>query len=201
MTKKAVIIGLTGQSGSGKSTVSDVFKSKGFQVVDADMVARELVSPQSGCLQEIEKNFGNDILNEDRSLNRKKLGDIVFNNKKKLILLNSIMYPAIIEEINRRIARFCSEGAKFIVLDAPTLFESGADAICDVIISVIAPEEMRVKRIINRDKITQEQARSRLSSQHHDDFYKSRSDYIITNDGEITAVEKQTKRIINQISS
>ncbi|MGN0676170.1 MAG: dephospho-CoA kinase [Ruminococcus sp.] len=194
-----MIIGLTGQTGAGKSTVSKVFAEKGFAVINADTVARKVVEKGSPCLRELEKNFGSEIINPDDTLNRKKLGSIVFSDSEKLNLLNSIMYPAITAEIKIQIEYYQNNGKNFILLDAPTLFESNTDKLCDIIVSVIADYDIRKKRIIQRDGITSQQADDRINSQHSQDFFIRNSDYYIKNNDSIEKALSDTSGIAFEI--
>ena len=183
-----MVVGLTGQTGAGKSTVSKVFAANGFAVIDADQVARRVVEKGTKCLDEIADFFGDGVINEDGSLNRKALAAIVFSDKAKLETLNTITYPYITSEILRQIRVHAMKDEKLILLDAPTLFESRADDFCEIIISVLADEDIREKRIIARDGLTQEQARRRMNSQLDEDFFRSHSDYIIRNNGNMETV-------------
>ena len=160
-----MVVGLTGQTGAGKSTVSKIFASNGFAVIDADHVARQVVEKGTKCLDEIIDFFGEGVVCEDGTLNRKALAAIVFSDKAKLETLNTITYPYITGEILRQIRVHSMKGEKLILLDAPTLFESRADDFCEIIISVLADADIREKRIISRDGLTQEQARKRMNSQ------------------------------------
>lgn len=175
------VIGLTGQSGAGKTAVSDNLIKNGFSVINADEVARKIVKPDMPCLNEIKNMFGEGYILPDGNLNRKKLAHTVFTDKSKLELLNGITYPHITEEIIDQINIFASEGKKVVILDAPTLFESGVFRLCNKIISVISEEETRIKRIIKRDNITEKEAYERINSQYDDIFYTEKSDFIIKN--------------------
>ncbi|MBQ8348781.1 MAG: dephospho-CoA kinase [Ruminococcus sp.] len=194
-----MVVGLTGQTGAGKSTVSKVFAANGYSVINADMVAREVVEKGSRCLEEIEDFFGNEIINPDKTLNRKALAAIVFSDKAKLETLNSIIYPYITGAILKRIREYEERGEKFILLDAPTLFESRADDFCEIIISVLADADIREKRIISRDDLTREQARKRMNSQLEEEFFTTHSDYIIHNNGHIDTVNEISKEVSDKI--
>ena len=194
-----MVVGLTGQTGAGKSTVSRIFSENGFAVINADMVARKVVEKGSRCLDEIVDFFGNDVLSSDDTLDRRALAGIVFSDKAKLETLNTIVYPYITGEILRSIRRFSEHGEKLILLDAPTLFESRADDFCEIIISVLAPAELRKKRIISRDGLTPEQAQRRMNSQLDEDFFESHSDYIIHNDGELSRINEISKEVSDKI--
>lgn len=193
-----MVVGLTGQSGSGKTTVSQVFQENGFQVINADRIAREVVEPGMPCLHEVAENFPG-VLREDGSLNRAALAAIVFHDRVKLDLLGSLTYPYITERILERIECCAADGAELILLDAPTLFESRADDFCDLILSVIAPEELRLQRIMARDGLTEEQARSRLHSQYGDCFYTNNSDFIIKNNKSAEMLLAKAKEVSDKI--
>lgn len=175
------MIGLTGQSGAGKTTVSRVFSQNGFAVIDADIISREVTQKGQPCLTELSEAFGSDIINSDGTLNRKRLGSIVFSDREKLRQLNGIIYPYIIYRIISRIDELSEEGRELILLDAPTLFEANADDLCDLIISVTADESIRMSRIIARDNITTEAAKKRFESQYSEHFFVNHSDFVIIN--------------------
>ena len=195
----SIVIGLTGQTGSGKTTVCEVFERKGFAVINADLTARKVVEKGKPCLTEIAKTFGSDILQSGGTLDRRKLGGIVFNDKSKLELLNNIIYPYITEDIKADIKRFEQQGKRLILLDAPTLFESGADKLCGVIVSVTADDDIRLGRIMSRDGITEEQAKARMASQHTEEFFRNNSDFVIDNSGEVEKLYKQAEIIADKI--
>ena len=193
------VVGLTGQTGAGKSTVSKIFASNGFAVINADIVARQVVEKGSKCLAEIEEFFGNDVIDNDGNLDRKKLAGVVFSDKTKLETLNTITYPYITGEILRQINEFAERKEKLILLDAPTLFESRADDFCEIIISVLADEEIREKRIVQRDGLTSEQARKRMGSQLDEEFFSTHSDYIIHNNSNIETVNGIAEELSEKI--
>lgn len=193
------VVGLTGQTGAGKSTVSNIFASNGFAVINADIVARQVVEKGSKCLAEIEEFFGKDVIDGDGNLDRKKLAGIVFSDKAKLETLNTITYPYITGEILRQINEFVEHDRKLILLDAPTLFESRADDFCEIIISVLADADIREKRIIQRDGLTSEQARKRMDSQLDEEFFSTHSDYIIHNNSNIETVNGIAEELSEKI--
>lgn len=159
------ILGLTGGIASGKSTVSHYLNELGAGVVDADKVARMVVEPDTPGLAKIVSYFGTSILNEDGSLNRKKLGELVFSDAKKLDNLMQITGPLIRTEISNQVEQFKKGKVKLIVLDIPLLFEGKYDDYCDAVMVVNIPSEVQTKRIIQRDKITLAQAKQRINSQ------------------------------------
>ena len=194
-----MVVGLTGQTGAGKSTVSKIFAEHGFEVINADLVARKVVEVGKPCLAEIAELFGNQVINSDGTLDRRALGRIVFCNKTKLETLNSVIYPYITAEILRMIQQFSDEGRKLILLDAPTLFESHSDDFCDIIISVLAEPEIRLKRITERDGISETDARNRMDSQLSAEFFISRSDYIIENNHSIGKVTEISREVAEKV--
>ena len=146
---KVFIYGLTGMSGAGKSTVCKVFADKGLNIIDCDKVSREVTKKDSKCLKKLSEVFSKDIITQSGELNRRLLGGIVFSNKEKLQLLNDTIYPYITYNILKKL-----ENEKgIVILDAPTLFESGIDFICDGVISVICNREASLNRITLRDNI------------------------------------------------
>lgn len=194
-----MVVGLTGQTGAGKSTVSKVFAANGFAVINADHVARDVVEKGSRCLAEIEDFFGKAVISDDGTLNRKALAAIVFSDRSKLEMLNSITYPYITSSILKKIRLYASRDEKLILLDAPTLFESRADDFCEIIISVLADPDIREKRIISRDGLTAEQAQKRMNSQLDEEFFGSHSDYIIHNNGDLDTVNEISKEVSDKI--
>lgn len=193
------VIGLTGQSGAGKTTVCGVFAENGFAIIDADRIAEEVMEKGSLCLEEVTECFGKDILKEDGSLDRQKLADIVFSDKTKLSQLNAISHPYITSEILKMINKYADEKKRFVLLDAPTLFESRADDFCDLIISVTATEKVRTERIAKRDGITPEQIRERFASQHTERFFVNHSDFIIKNNKSAESLLEKAKEVAEKI--
>lgn len=192
------VIGLTGQSGAGKTTVSQIFSENGFAVINADKVARKVMEKGSSCLEKTCAVFG-DVKDSDGNLDRKLLASIVFTDMDKKKEYEGIIFPYITEEIEREISDAEKNGDEYILLDAPTLFESGTDSLCSVIVSVICDRKVRLARIISRDGITRQQAENRLNSQHSDDFYILRSDYVIANDGTGDELSEKTRSVIKMI--
>ena len=191
---KKLIIGLTGQSGAGKTLVSSIFKQQGFEIINADEISREVVKSKT-VLTILSDTFGDEVV-EGENLNRKKLGNIVFSDKEKLLLLNNIMFPLVRQKIDEEINQSSN---RFILLDAPQLFEAEANKMCDYIVSVIASEEKLIERIIHRDKISKTEANGRLCSQYSQAFFKENSDFIINNNCTIQYMCAETDKIIESI--
>ena len=196
-----MIVGLTGQTGAGKSTVSTAFAENGFAVINADAIARLVMDKGTKCLAEVQDVFGNSVIREDGALNRKALAAIVFSDKKRLEMLNSITYPYITREILRQIRNLSSNGDKLILLDAPTLLESRADDFCDLVISVVSDAEIRERRIIERDNLTSAEAQRRMSSQLDEEFFKKHSDFIINNNQSLERVNEISKEVSDKIKN
>lgn len=190
------VIGLTGGIATGKSTVSAILRELGLEVIDADAVARELVTPGSDCLRALVDEFGREILNPDGTLNRKKLGRMVFADPKKLERLNEITHPAIVNEIKRRmeIIKGRSQGPpQAAVIDAPLLFEVGLDEIVDEVWVVTLDEEEQLKRLVERDGLTRAEAEARLRAQMPLSEKIKRADIVIDNSGSLESVMEKVK--------
>lgn len=187
------IIGLTGMSGAGKSTVGKVFAQSGFLWIDCDKCAREVAAEQP-FLAELAERFSPEVI-KDGTLDRRKTAELIFSSKDKRRLYNKIIYPYIAYNILDKIK---SAGCD-ILLDAPTLFEARLEPVCTAVVSVLADKELCCERIIKRDGITREQAKARLSSQHTAEFFRERSDLCIENNGTedelIQAAENAARRL------
>ena len=191
-------IGICGSSGSGKGYVCKLFSTYGYKWIDTDRVYRDLATPKSECVKELREYFGDSILNEDGSLNRKELSKCVFegeDSEKNLTRLNEITHFYIRKETERIIDDCEKNGYKGVLVDAPVLFESGFDKMCDATICVTAPQELKLKRIISRDNITMEKAFSRIKNQLSDDALREKCTYEIDN-SEGANIEKQILSII-----
>ncbi len=193
-------IGLTGPTGAGKSTVAAVFSAAGLPVIDADKLAREVTLPGEPALLSLADAFGADILLPDGSLDRKKLAARAFADKDSTARLNGITHPAIIKKTNAAFAAAKAAGQKAVVLDAPLLFEASLDKICDHTVAVLAPEEIRLIRICERDGLSEDAARQRMNAQPEDDFYIARADTVLHNTGTPDDLEKQAKALLSRIA-
>lgn len=187
------IIGLTGPTGSGKSSACKVCEKYGFKAVDCDKLARVAVEKGTKGLDALIHTFGKSILNEDGSLNRKTLASIAFSSKEKTLLLNDTIFPFIRELVLKE-----TQSGK-ILLDAPTLFESGINEICYKTIAVLSDKEKRLERILKRDNLTNQEALLRISAGKNDDFYKNNADYIIYNNQSEEDFLKEFKCILDEI--
>lgn len=186
---KPFTVGLTGPTGAGKSYVCEIFRQKGFKIIDCDKIAHELTAKNAPILTELASEFGEDIV-KNGELDRKLLASRAFDTKEHTKKLNSILHPAIAEK--------CKEEAQGLtVLDASQLFEANMQNDCYKVIGVLADEDVRIKRIIARDNITEQQAKLRMSAQFDNDYFIDNCDYIIYNNGEDIAA--QTDNILEVI--
>lgn len=186
---KPFTIGLTGPTGAGKSYVCEIFRQKGFKIIDCDKIAHELTAKNAPILTELASEFGEDVV-KNGELDRKLLASRAFDTKEHTKKLNSILHPAIAEK--------CKEEAQGLtVLDASQLFEANMQNDCYKVIGVLADEDVRIKRIIARDNITEQQAKLRMSAQFDNDYFIDNCDYIIYNNGEDIAA--QTDNILEVI--
>lgn len=191
-----MVFGITGGSGAGKSSVSEIFRQNGVYVIDADKTARAVVEPGTDGLKELCEYFGEKILDENGSLKRRELADIVFRDKKKLGILNSITHKYIYREIKSELEL---KKPKIAAIDAAVLIGSEIEEICAFIISVIADENIRRRRIMERDAISEQSAQNRINAQPPSRFYISHSKYIIHNNGTQKELEKETLDVLGKI--
>lgn len=192
-----LVVGLTGASGSGKGYLSSLLTDNDICIIDTDRVYHKMISSPSPCVEALVSAFGEDIKNAEGGIDRVKLGGIVFSSEEKLGLLNSIAHSFIRERCNE-IMDSCD--AKIVILDAPVLFESGFDAMCDVTVGVVASEDIRVERIMKRDSVSCERACARIRSQHSDDWFRENCDIVIENNGgELKATAEELKRCLMRL--
>ena len=172
-------IGLTGKTGAGKTTVGAYLKEKGCYIIDGDIVARQITEKGSPVLPILQKAFGEDILDENGLLIRKRLAERAFSSKESTALLNSITHPEIKRRCEKEILLAENQGYKTAVIDAAAILESDCKDLCDKIVVVHADTDTRLQRILSRDAITMEQALTRINAQKDDDYYFSQADIII----------------------
>lgn len=175
------IIGLTGLTGAGKSTVARKLMAYGCYHIDADKVAREVINNNEDVKNKLRERFGDDVINEDGTTNRPLLASRAFADTESTNALNEITHPAVTDEIKSIIKDMEEIGYRGVILDAIALFESGEDALCDFTVTVIAPKEIRLKRIMERDNITEEKALERINAQKDESFFTSRADFVLWN--------------------
>lgn len=188
------IIGITGNSGSGKSTISKLI-SKNYEakIIDADKIAKEMTKNNGEYLQAIRQAFGNDVI-KNNELDRKKLADIVFLNRTEKEKLDGLTFEYVVEEIKKELEANQNLDYQYIILDVPLLFESKLDKLCDYTIGVIAPQTEKIKRICKRDKLSKEKALQRLNSQPNDEFFTKNCNTVINNEN-----KEETIKMVNEI--
>lgn len=191
-----MIIGLTGSIASGKSTVAKMMTALGLPIVDADIVARDVVEPGTETLALIVKNFGDDILLEDGTLNRSKLGDIIFHEPAKRKILNDIMHPAIRQEMLRQRDAYLEAGQKDVVMDIPLLFESKLQHFVERILVVSVSEEVQLRRLMERNQLSKEDALARMHSQLPMSVKEKSAHAVIYNNENLQQTEEQLLKIL-----
>ena len=181
MEHRNFIIGITGGTGCGKTTLLRAIEAKGGLVLDCDAIYHQLLRTDKVMLAAIEARFPGTV--ENGELQRKKLGSLVFSDENSLLDLNKITHGAVKAEVLRRL----ESKPALAAIDAIGLFEGGLAELCDVTVAVTAPLEDRVKRLMARDGISEEYAKNRIAAQHTQDWFRERCDYELINDGELDA--------------
>lgn len=198
--KKMMIIGLTGGISSGKSTVAEMIKQLGIPIVDADVIAREVVEPNEEAYAQIVQHFGTSILNEDQTIDRKKLGAIVFNDENERKKLNSIVHPAIRQRMKQQKEQYLQEGFVHVVLDIPLLFESKLTYLVEKTLLVYVNEDVQLQRLMARDESTKEEALSRIKSQMPLNEKIKLADAVINNNGTVEETKEQLFQVLKKWS-
>ncbi len=196
MKKRCRIIGLTGQSGAGKSTVARCFEQNGFTVINADELVAKIYKSNSPCLKTISAVFGEDVIKSDGTPDRKLLAQRAFSSKDNTEMLSRIVHPFVMEEFLSAVE---NSDADTVVYDAPQLFESKSHIICDTVVSVVADREKRLERICERDSISREMAEMRFNAQLSEEYFRDNSDYIIENNSNFEMLIKNTENLLNEI--
>ncbi len=194
-----IVIGITGPTGAGKTTVLNVLRELGGAVADCDGVYHELLRASVPMREELAARFGPGIFDENGDLRRKELGAIVFSDPDALADLNAITHRHIVSELERRIAQAEGEGRPAIALDAVALLESGAGTLCGTTIAVTAPEEVRVGRIMAREGIGEDYARARVRAQKPSAWFEGRCAHTLRNDGKKASLEEQARELFKSI--
>lgn len=175
------IIGLTGLTGAGKSTVAQKLMAYGCYHIDADKVARDVINNNEAVKNKLKERFGDDVINDEGTTNRPILASRAFESEESTNALNEITHPAVTEEIQSIIKDMEEIGYRGVIIDAIALFESGEDALCDFTVAVVAPLDIRLERIMKRDNITEEKALERINAQKDESFFTSKADFVLWN--------------------
>ncbi|OGL43629.1 MAG: dephospho-CoA kinase, partial [Candidatus Schekmanbacteria bacterium RBG_16_38_10] len=188
-----LLVGLTGGIATGKSLVSEILRGLGTYIIDADKIAREVVEPQKPAWLEIVEFFGKDIVNKDRTINRKRLGEIVFNDPLKKRKLEEIVHPRVIEEENRMLKEYLKiKPDGIVIIDAALLIEAGSHKRVDKLIVVYADKETQTKRLMERDGLSRTDTEKRIASQMPLDEKVKMADFVIDNSKGIEGTQRQT---------
>ena len=193
MEHRNFIIGITGGTGCGKTTLLNMIRDRGGLILDCDAIYHELLVSDQGLLQSIESRFPGVV--ENGSLNRKKLGGIVFADPQALLDLNLITHSAVKAEVLRRLA----QQPKLAAIDAIALFEGGLAELCDTTVAITAPAEDRVQRLMRRDNISEEYARNRIAAQHADSWFQERCDHLLENNRDFDAFATKCVAFLNSL--
>ncbi|WP_018931290.1 dephospho-CoA kinase [Gracilibacillus lacisalsi] len=196
---KELIIGLTGNIATGKSTISNMIQEKyQIPVIDADIVSREVVEPGEQALEKIAATFGEEILLEDGTLNRKLLGSIIFQDQSKREQLNAIVHPAVRKRMISQKEELLQQGYQSIVMDIPLLFENNLTYLVEKTIVVYTTEDVQLQRLIERNDLTEKEARNRMNSQMNIEEKRELADAVIDNSGSIKESEIQLINILKK---
>lgn len=193
------VVGITGPTGAGKTTVLNVLRDMGGAVADCDAVYHGLLRASAPLREELRARFGGEIFDGAGGLRRKALGAIVFGDAQALASLNAITHRHIIAELKMLIAQAGAQGRPAIALDAIALMESGAGALCGVTVAVTAPEDIRVGRIMAREGISEEYARARVRAQKPDSWFEERCTYTLRNSGDLAGFEARSRSLLRHI--
>lgn len=196
MERKMIVLGLCGRSGSGKSTVAAVFSRLGVKGVDCDELTHEVYAIGGECLKALSESFGAEILGEDGALDRKALAQRAFATVEGTELLNRITHGFILKALEEKLRAFEECGKKMAFIDAPLLFEAGLEKRVDAVIGVIASEGESIKRVAERDGMTEAEVRARLEKQKSTEFLKSHSALRIYNAGSLRELEKKSAKAL-----
>lgn len=193
------VLGLTGGIASGKSTVSNYLYEQGAVVIDADIVSRQVVRPGAKGLLALVSEFGKQIQNEDGTLNRAALGEIIFNDQKKRDVVNGLLHPLIKEEMLNQVKIAEEKAVDLVVLDIPLLFESKCEQYCDAVLVVDVSPETQKGRLMRRNDFTQKEAQARIDSQMDSADRKKRADFVVNNDASEEKTYQQVDILLEDI--
>lgn len=194
-----LVLGLTGGIASGKSTADAFFLKRNLPVIDSDVIAHDILNIDQLGYKKVISYFGQDILNSDRTLNRKKLGQIVFNDQSKLNVLNQITHPLIFSEIEDKITQNKLFKKPVVIVDAPLLFETKVKDYCDKTLLIAVPEKLQLQRLMTRDRLNKTEALNRIKTQMPLSQKEKLADYVITNTGTIKELEAKLANLLCEL--
>ncbi|MBQ2614214.1 MAG: dephospho-CoA kinase [Clostridia bacterium] len=190
------ILGITGGIGSGKSVVTGLFAELGAEIIDADAISRQVLKKDGSAYPETVRYFGEEILFPNGEIDRKRLAQMVFSDHTKLQRLNDITHTAIFREMQEQLNRATAD---LVCMDVPLLFSSNFPFSCDKTLAVVAPEALRVARVMERDGCTPEQVKERMAHQLSDEELRSRADYCIENTGTVDSLKGLVEEIYQDV--
>lgn len=195
-----MVIGITGSSGAGKSTICKMIKDEyKVKIIDADKVAKKLSRKGTNYIIDIIEKFGKDIVNEEGELRRKRLAEIIYTDPKKREELNSCTFKYIRKEIEKQVKKEKDkDNDTTIIIDAPLLFECELNKLCDIVIGIISKRDLQIERIVARDNVDYENAEKRLNAQGNDEFYIEKCDDIIENNNDIFNMKNTVEKIVSK---
>ena len=194
------IVGLTGGIASGKSETAKILKKLGARVIDADVISRDVMLPQTDCWQKVTAVFGKEILGEDLTIDRAELARIVFADPQKRLLLNSLVHPVIMHTIEEMLARIQTEEPDaLVIIDAALLVETGIYKRCEKLVVICAAEDTQIKRLLERDGMSREEAQKRIAAQLPLGEKVNVADYLIANDGSLEALQTETMKVFQSL--
>jgi len=194
------VVGLTGGIGCGKSAVAGIFRGLGAYIIDADQLARRVVEPGKPALAEIKRAFGDEMLDPDGTLNRKKMAELVFARPEARKTLERITHPRIGEEIMAELKTARDQGCDLAVIDAALLVESASASWLRPLVLVVADEEARVSRVCDRDSFCAEEVRARIRNQASDEERRKKADFVIENNGDLEALKIQVSALYLELT-
>ena len=193
------VLALTGGIATGKSTADDFFKKKNIPIIDCDQIAHELMKPGNASWQAIKDHFGVEYLNSDQTINRKKLGQLVFSNKGALSELNQLTHPLIFDKTVAKIKEY--QNFALVILDAPVYFEAGLDKkhVANGVLVITLPEQLQIERLKKRNNLSDKEARMRINSQMPLAEKEKMADFVVANTGTIKELENKLEQILIKI--
>ncbi|TSO26600.1 dephospho-CoA kinase [Lactobacillus sp. LL6] len=193
MTK---VLGLTGGIATGKSTADEFFKKQNIPIIDSDKIAHDILNIGKPAYKEVKSIFGSEYLNADQTINRKKLGHLVFSDPKELKKLNDITHPLIYQEIQEKIQVEKSKNTPLVIVDAPVLFESNGQNYCDATLVITLPLDVQLKRLMARNNLTKAEAMNRINSQMPLIQKEKLATYVVDNTGTIKELENKLEKVL-----
>lgn len=197
---KTTVIGLTGPTGAGKSAVARRLETAGATVIDADVLARRVVEPGEAALTALVERFSAAILTPDGTLDRAALAKIAFASSDATAALNAIVHPAVIARMKQELEEAKRRGVAVVVLDVPLLFQAGLETLCDLTVTVTASDAVRKERICRRDTLDEAAATARMNAQPPAEYYTSRADRVIDNNGDEDALDAAVAVLLREVT-